>query len=481
MGKIIRPHTNFCRKCQGVREHIISKNNALKDCYNNNPLRNELIDDPDIKDFIKKCPEVSKCIQNDPSRAKKTVLPKGPNLQPCKKNNTCTTGTVSTEVTDDPDIKDFIKKCPEVSKCIQNDPSRAKKTVLPKGPNLQPCKKNNTCTTGTVSTEVTGKPKPQLETTSSGIIIPERQKQSEQNQKPDSAVELKYTEISAGTEPDKISPADTAGASHKPSVPEDIQRSNKPGQGETSAQSSQTFPHSTTVELDTLSSTPLQSTSILESQSSNHSPILDLAKDTPKSDSYEQQDVDGSSNREQDESHKIVQSQDPEDTVTVKENIAIIDNRTDDGRDAHVTVSVDKSAGDNSLGSEVSDAHNSVNALLCNETSCTKEKDSQLVTDNGNILATLSYISNVIQDNKENVIVLLENQGHMINTSIPIGIVLLLTLLFKYTPLWSFLTKRKRKKQSHMNEKLQRVLQQPSIESEERSVPFSYSAFEYSS
>ncbi|VUZ99914.1 PIR protein [Plasmodium vivax] len=82
-----------------------------------------------------------------------------------------------------------------------------------------------------------------------------------------------------------------------------------------------------------------------------------------------------------------------------------------------------------------------------------------------------NQIFSTIQQNKENVI----------NTSIPMGIVLLLSLLFKYTPLWRILTKRNRKKQSHMNEKLQRVLQQPSIGSGERSVPFSYSAFEYSS
>ncbi|KMZ85546.1 hypothetical protein PVBG_06392 [Plasmodium vivax Brazil I] len=134
-------------------------------------------------------------------------------------------------------------------------------------------------------------------------------------------------------------------------------------------------------------------------------------------------DVDGSSNREQDESHKIVQSQDPKDTVAVQENFAIvdIDNRTDDGMDARVTVSIDESAGDESLGSKVSHAPEIVNAHSCNDTSCTEEEGSQLITNNGNILATLNYISDLIQKNKDNVI----------KTSIPVGIVLLLGLLFK--------------------------------------------------
>ncbi|VUZ99444.1 PIR protein [Plasmodium vivax] len=129
--------------------------------------------------------------------------------------------------------------------------------------------------------------------------------------------------------------------------------------------------------------------------------------------------------------------------------------------------------GDHTKGSNVNDAgietHN--NAKSCMETPCSNEQSTQLNAHNSEKLGIFNHISKV----------LLENQGHMINASIPMGIVMLLTLLFKYTPLWRIFTKRKRNKRSHMNEKLQRVLQQPSIEREERSVPFSYSAFEYSS
>ncbi|VVA00233.1 PIR protein [Plasmodium vivax] len=69
---------------------------------------------------------------------------------------------------------------------------------------------------------------------------------------------------------------------------------------------------------------------------------------------------------------------------------------------------------------------------------------------------------------------------YIINAVIALAILLLLILLIKYTPLRTIFTKKKRKKQNDMNEKLQRVLQQPSTESEQRRIPFSYSAFEYS-
>ncbi|CAI7724284.1 PIR protein [Plasmodium vivax] len=122
-------------------------------------------------------------------------------------------------------------------------------------------------------------------------------------------------------------------------------------------------------------------------------------------------------------------------------------------------------------GSEVAHSQTDVSDVSCVGTNCNAEQNTEINADNNNILGILSYTFKTIQQNKNN----------MITASIPMGIVLLLSLIFKYTPLWRILTKRKRNKRSHMNEKLQRVLQQPSIASEERSIPFSYSAFEYSS
>ncbi|VUZ99893.1 PIR protein [Plasmodium vivax] len=98
------------------------------------------------------------------------------------------------------------------------------------------------------------------------------------------------------------------------------------------------------------------------------------------------------------------------------------------------------------------------------------EKGDEVDTNNDNILDTLSEFFNGIPNNPQ-----------IIKTSAPIGIALLLGLLFKYTPLWRVLTKKNRKKGADINEELNSALQEPSIMDDERSIPFSYGAFEYSS
>ncbi|KMZ94930.1 hypothetical protein PVMG_06046 [Plasmodium vivax Mauritania I] len=105
-----------------------------------------------------------------------------------------------------------------------------------------------------------------------------------------------------------------------------------------------------------------------------------------------------------------------------------------------------------------------------NEMICSAEKGSELVTDNGNKSDFFGKIFEVIS-----------NKDHIIQASAPMGIVMLLGLLFKYTPLWRALTKKNSKKGASINQELHSVLQEPSIMDEERSIPFSYGAFQYSS
>ncbi|CAI7721634.1 PIR protein [Plasmodium vivax] len=63
---------------------------------------------------------------------------------------------------------------------------------------------------------------------------------------------------------------------------------------------------------------------------------------------------------------------------------------------------------------------------------------------------------------------------------VPLAIILLLTFLIKFTPMGTLFTKKKKKKQQKMNEKLQRVLSEYPAQMNERSIPFSYSPFAYS-
>ncbi|KMZ99854.1 hypothetical protein PVNG_04131 [Plasmodium vivax North Korean] len=412
----IHPHTNFCTRCQAVKEHIISKNNALNHCYNNNPLRNKLIDYQDIKDFI--------------------------------------------------------KKCPEINECIRNDPSRIKKTPSPKDPKLQTCKKDNTCTTGTALTKVTSKPKAVLETKTPEIIAPGRKESSDLSQKHAVVAHIKDEQIISDTESGKISSADSAGNSRELSASEDIQHSNTSGQGETSAQSSQILPHTTNGELGTLSGAPLKNTPIGESQPRNNSEVLDSAEVVPESGLILHQGVASSSVLEQVVSDKAGYRQDSKDIGSFTDNSSIHGSvdRTDDSRDVVNTIATEVTSSVEYTSTGVTHDQVVGSDHSCNGNPCIAGELSELTSGNENKQRTLSAIYEVI----------LKNEGHMINASIPMGIVTILTLLFKYTPLWRILTKRKRNKRSHINEKLQRVLQQPSIASEERSVPFSYSAFEYS-
>ncbi|KMZ95195.1 hypothetical protein PVMG_05113 [Plasmodium vivax Mauritania I] len=102
----------------------------------------------------------------------------------------------------------------------------------------------------------------------------------------------------------------------------------------------------------------------------------------------------------------------------------------------------------------------------CTEPHCRAEQVGELTDDQSDIFGK---VINAIQRNPQ-----------IIKTSMPIGIALLLGLLFKYTPLWRVLTKKNRKKGASINEELNSVLQEPSIMDDERSIPFSYDAFEYS-
>ncbi|KMZ88727.1 hypothetical protein PVBG_05673 [Plasmodium vivax Brazil I] len=103
----------------------------------------------------------------------------------------------------------------------------------------------------------------------------------------------------------------------------------------------------------------------------------------------------------------------------------------------------------------------------CIEPHCSAEKVGKLTDD------TLDIYGKVISAIKDN--------PQIIKTSMPIGIAMLLGLLLKYTPLWRVLTKNNRKKGAGIIEELNSVVQEPSIMDDERSIPFSYGAFEYSS
>ncbi|VVA00061.1 PIR protein [Plasmodium vivax] len=120
-----------------------------------------------------------------------------------------------------------------------------------------------------------------------------------------------------------------------------------------------------------------------------------------------------------------------------------------------------KISDDNGAGDELRRGEGS-----CTVPPCITGKGNELSNDQSNIFS--KFVDAI------------SNKDHIVQAS-PMGIVLLLSLLFKFTPLWRVLTKKNRKKGASINEELNSVLQEPSIMYDERSIPFSYGAFEYSS
>ncbi|GAB67534.1 VIR-like CYIR protein [Plasmodium cynomolgi strain B] len=246
---------HFCHSSENLKQYIIKRNNELNGCYSNKLLRNQLTDDSDIKNFINNCTVYSKCINNHQIRAVRT--------------------------------------------------SERKKSTE------DLCKKNNTCSTETASTKVTGKLEAVLETKASEIIAPGRKESSDQSQKHAVLADLKDEKIISEIEYGKISSADSAGNRREVYDSDDIQHSNTSGQGETSAQYSQILPHTTTAELDTLSGAPsLKNTIFGESQSKKNSEVLDSAEVVPKSGLNAHKGVASSSVLEQAVSDKAEYKQD---------------------------------------------------------------------------------------------------------------------------------------------------------------------------
>ncbi|SCA83807.1 hypothetical protein, conserved [Plasmodium vivax] len=143
-----------------------------------------------------------------------------------------------------------------------------------------------------------------------------------------------------------------------------------------------------------------------------------------------------------------------------------LDNKDETGEDSGKLITDDEHAHVKTLSNEIASTQ-----AICNGDTCIRGQDNELVPNNDNDLGMFSDMFQMI----------ISNQDNMTKASIPIGIVLLLTLLFKYTPLWRVLSKKNKKKPAEMNQELHSVLQEPSILDEERSIPFSYGSFEYSS
>ncbi|KMZ95033.1 hypothetical protein PVMG_06015 [Plasmodium vivax Mauritania I] len=81
--------SDFCPKCFDLRTKIIDKDTEFKACSTGQSNQLTLIGIYDIKDFIDKCPTVPECIQKLSQRNKKPVVKKQGSERKCVKNSDC--------------------------------------------------------------------------------------------------------------------------------------------------------------------------------------------------------------------------------------------------------------------------------------------------------------------------------------------------------------------------------------------------------
>ncbi|CAI7721800.1 PIR protein [Plasmodium vivax] len=424
-------------------------------------------------------------------------------------------------IEDNSDIQRFIGECTTFHECVRKRSAHNRPVPL-KSTNTDQCEKNGRCNNGNSRTMGVGRKEQQglaTETSRTGRSRTQKPQSTgaQQVEEKDSKQQTKVSQIRtiANTLPNPVTTQH--GRSESASNNQPI----------TSAQVTTSTPpltasgHKSTTEVDNSeSSPPPQSRSDQESDSDislqqSHKDKGPIPKNSPDNQSDRnnpgERDIAEHIDVRQDRSQQAAVTEIPDsavpagadtgnvvtthlhngsthlDTAVINGNnsddeadVEAVDHDSTSSRDTGIENSVRQSSaesdtirgntnsggGDHTKISDVNDEPRSSEGS-CIEQPCSKDKGSELIDDKSDIFGKIFDA--------------MSNKNHIIQASVPMGIVLLFTLLFKYTPLWRLLTKRKRNKRSHMNEKLQRVLQQPSIASEERSIPFSYSTFEYSS
>ncbi|VUZ99786.1 PIR protein [Plasmodium vivax] len=442
----------FCSKCIELKNYTIQRSNGLQYCYD---LKNfQRIENTDkIKEFINKCPSLLEC-QNPPNKPLST-----PTVSKDQKIHSCTGTTNCKEKIVTPD-EQTSKAAPVITAGISQAKRSEEKTSL---------KEDRGHSDGN-------------ELRDGKVISPSRPEaipSSDPVRTQDKGSESTVNPPSVSTEKTDTSMHYVSSPSPSASIELDTTPSALSSQSSVTRDS-----HSSSITQveDLNKGGPITNLAGVQIEGANQLQNIDVAAQNSQGLAHDNTHaietsvgtVSGSTSSRGDKAdYEESSSKDANDRLTNDQvGGAVVDQVNHDitGPQIKVAQGGDLGGRDESHGISTSENIHHTNYSDVDTTSV-EVPGSELTDDDGGKSGIFNHIFNTMRQNKENVI----------NTSIPMGIVLLLSLLFKYTPLWRILTKRKRKKQSHMNEKLQRVLQQPSIASEERSIPFSYSAFEYSS
>ncbi|CAG9482223.1 unnamed protein product [Plasmodium vivax] len=433
---------NYCRRCNEIKKNITEKTGELQYCYGITKFQ-RIENTHKIKEFISKCPDLPKCRYPPNKPVRKPVASKVQKTDSCPGSRNCEGKIVTPDEQKSKAAPVISARNPQAGRSeekasLKEDKGHSDGNELRDGKVISPSRPEAIPPSDPVRTQDEGSKStvnlPSVSTEETGTPI-----QYVSSPSPSASVEL-GTPSSAHS-----SQSSATRGSHSSSSmqPEDL---NKGG--------------------------PTTNLDGIQSEGNNQlQNIPDVAQNNQGL-AHDNADAIQTSSRGEDADYGKSRIEDTSDRVTSDQTgYSVVDQGNTDSRGSQLQVANSGHHGgkDETHGINTNKSIHPTNNSDVDTTSV-KVPGSEL-TDDGDKSGIFNQIFNTMRQNKENVI----------KTSIPMGIVLLLSLLFKYTPLWRILTKRNRNKRSHMNEKLQRVLQQPSIGNEERSIPFSYSAFEYSS
>ncbi|KMZ88496.1 hypothetical protein PVBG_06157 [Plasmodium vivax Brazil I] len=442
---------NFCNRCNVIKKSIYEKTKGLQQCYNSSQLH-PIESIVNIKEFIDKCPDLPNCSYPPNNPVRKPVVSKVQKTYSCTGHGKCKEKIV-TQV--EPKSKAASGITAEISQARRSEVKASLKEDRDHsdGDELRDVK-------------VILQTKPEANPPSDSVRIQDKGSEPTVNQ-PSVSTDKAVTPTPHVSTPPTFTSTEfgTAPSAHssQSSVPRD---SHSTGSTQEDLNIGGPTTNLAGVQIEGLN----QLRNIDVGAQNTHGLTHDKADSTENS---AERVPDRTSHRGEETDYGEPRSEGTSDRVNSDQNgDALVDRGNTDSRGSHIEVapSEDLGGGDEIHGITTTEIIHHTNGSDVDITRV-QVPGSVLTPGNTNEQGIFNQFFNTMRQNKENVI----------KTSIPMGIVLLLSLLFKYTPLWRILTKRNRNKRSHMNEKLQRVLQQPSIGSEERSIPFSYSAFEYSS
>ncbi|EDL42771.1 variable surface protein Vir18, putative [Plasmodium vivax] len=458
-------HDNFYEQWDQLNKHIIQKDKELSACYKKRYVNSKLNDDETIKNFKKKCNAKREC-NNGKSPAKKTPIIKPTTQRNCKGSMGC-----KSETTERVDFKSQSKFVPGPT-----DP----KSLEIKNPKDQDQNQADVQKAGQESVV----PQPQTITMPSGSSDGTHDKASQKI-----VIHHSTTPGTVETQEQQLNASVSSGIRGLDSSLSDPSSECVSGKTSDSTCTSmgknlgtiyiQTNEHSGKTLDANNPETQDSAGNVLAEQTSDDKYItskiahnLSFPEGTP---GFVQLADEDSPPTITDRGSTGAVASDPESTGTEKVVSESLSSAPSDARNNGITdvdMSNDFKAADSEIKSvKVSHVLTHGSEGLCTEGTCNEAQNTEITSNNNNdILGTLSRVFNVIEENKDN----------MIKASAPMGIVLLLGLLFKFTPLWRVLTKKNRKNEAVINEELNSVLQEPSIMDDERSIPFSYGAFEYS-